>query len=195
MGCGLHITDSPHHSSKLCEGHLRKSCDIQYIDLAIQYSSEGDWLEYSDNVWLKITDTVNICGLTFADACLVINFNIYFGILSLIDFLAWIIGYDNACIRSTCGMNHHISQFSSKWISQLLYQTRTTLEGSLSVSTSRLVLWEEVTACCLFPNPVVCVFINIETSTFQPTPLTWCSEFKHSAFLPLLEWVMKHRRK
>ncbi len=116
MGCGLHITDSPHHSSKLCEGHLRKSCDTPYIDLAIQYSSEGDWLECSDNVWLKITDTVNICGLTFADACLVINFNIYFGIFSLIDFLAWIIGYDNACIRSTCGMKHHISQFSSKWI-------------------------------------------------------------------------------
>lgn len=159
MGYGLHITDSPHHSSKLCEGHLRKSYDTQYIDLAIQYSSEGDWLEYSDIVWLKITDTVNICGLTFADVCLVINFNIYFGIFSLIDFLAWFIGFDNACIRSTCGMEHHISQIRSRFIhfvsdknnpsrkSLCLYVSSCSMRGS-----NRLLFVSKSCCECVYEN-------------------------------------------
>lgn len=77
MGHGLCITDSPHHSSKLCEGQLRKSCDTQYIDFTIQYSSEGDWLEHSNNVRLKIIDAINLCGLTFGDALQSILANIF----------------------------------------------------------------------------------------------------------------------
>lgn len=85
MGHGRRITDSPHHSSKLCEGHLKKIMWHSIYILILPSSILQK--EHSDNVWLKIIDGINLCGLTFGDALQLIFLH-----ASLINFLASIIG-------------------------------------------------------------------------------------------------------
>lgn len=158
MGHGLRIADSPHHSSWLREGHLRKSCETRCIDSVIQTSSEGDWFEDLDNAtlwhdkhpWCDAWPAIK-CGKFFyrcshvcshcpcrTQACFILIRNVF-------------------NLRQIKGLNNQVMQCIKT-------------QSSRTRGSNRLLFVSK--SCC------VCVYENRNLNV-SPTSLTWCSEFKH----------------